>query len=261
MNSRRTATRLLGALVAAVLVVIVLALAARHDRLALRLRAVRILRASRAAYAACATYEDDGRMETTFRGKSGHSQVTKFRTAFAGPDHLRFAYLDLSTEYFPARLTELIADETGVRTATSWQGNVRRKQESSLTAAAGALAGVSHGLTAAILPMLPSGIDGGGASLDMTDAVDVGTEDVDREPCDVIEGIRRSTHVRIWIARHGSLIRRVTEDTTLSEDQLRAEVDAPNVTAGGLSTFVDTTFHPRCGGAIDPRDLRESDSL
>jgi hypothetical protein len=32
-------------------------------------------------------------------------------------------------------------------------------------------------------------------------------------------------------------------------------VDVPDVTADGLSFFVDTTFHPRCGGAVDARAL------
>jgi hypothetical protein len=258
--SRRTATRLLGACGVAALV-IALALATRHDRLLVRLQAMRIIRGSRAAYAACVTYEDDGRLETTFRGKGAHIQVTKFRTTFAGPGRLRFAYLDLATEYFAPRLTQLIADETGVRTATSWLGDVSREQEDSVSAAAGALGGVSHGLTGAVLPMLRTGIYGLGDSLDMTDAVRVTTEDVEGESCDVVEGVRGTTRVRIWIASRDSLIRRITEDTTLTEDQLRTEVGALNATAGGLSFSVDTIFRPRCGGAIDGRSLQESDSL
>jgi hypothetical protein len=222
---------------------------------------MRTIRGSRAAYSACATYEDDSRVETTFRGKGAHVQVTKFRTTFAGPGRLRFAYLDLATEYFPPRLTQLIADGTGVRTATSWLGDVTREQEGSVSAAAGALVGVSHGLTGAVLPMLRTGIYELGDSLDITDAVRVETEDVDGESCDVVEGVRGTTRVRIWIASRDSFIRRITEETTLSEDELRAEVGAPNATAGGLSFFADTIFHPRCGGAIDPRALQESDSL
>jgi hypothetical protein len=272
--------RLLSALAVAAFVVVALALATRHDRLLARLRAMRIIRGSRAAYAACATYEDDGRLETTFRGEAAHIQVTKFRTTFAGPGRLRFAYLDLATEYFPPRLTQLIADETGVRSATSWLGEVSREQEGSISAAAAAFGGVSQGLTGAILPMLRTGIDGLGDSLDMTDAVRVPNEDVEGESCDVVEGVRGTTRVRIWIASRDSFIRRITEDTTLSEDELRATgaslperlhnparsdcdaaVGAPNATADGLSFFVDTIFHPRCGGAVDPRALQESDSL
>ncbi len=238
------------------------------------LKARRIIAASRAAYATCATYEDNGTSETTFRSDAGHTETTRFRTAFAGAGAVRFAYADLATEHHSEWLTQLIADDTGVRVVKSWTGESRG--EGSLNRAVGVMTGVSHGLSTAILPLLPSQIRGTRDALDVENPRFVGMEDVEGQPCDVIEGVHRSERVRVWIARQDSLIRRMTRDRVLSEEELRsrlarvperlrtvpsecdAAVDPDTAVEGGLSTYQDTRLHPHCGGSIEPGALRQS---
>lgn len=48
-----------------------------------------IIARSRAAYAACATYADEGTIDTAFRGKHQFLNQVVFRTAFAGPNAVR----------------------------------------------------------------------------------------------------------------------------------------------------------------------------
>jgi hypothetical protein len=82
-------------------------------------------------------------------------------------------------------------------------------------------------------------------------------------------------HIRIWIGRNDALIHRISEDTVLSYDQLRAVnakadtllreagIEPMFVDSGfenrGLSTFTITTFHPKCGKAVDLEALQLTD--
>jgi len=139
-----------------------------------------------------------------------------------------------------------------------------------------ALAGVSKGLTRAILPLLPTGLDCGRTWLDVPSPELAGTEQVDGETCDVLEGTARggTERVRISVGRSDSLIHRISEDTVLSADAVRSMNAAADAVmreagftlefdsgreAGGLSTFEITTFHPRCGRPIGIDALRLTD--
>jgi hypothetical protein len=243
-------------------------------------RARRILADSRAAYAACDTYEDDGTYDIVFRGDAGFHEETEFRTVVAGPNAMRFAYRDLPTEFQPARLTQLIASDAGVLVYAPWSKEPETPR--SLSAAIGALRGVSHGLTGAVLPLLPIGVDASSA-LSMHDARVVGSEEIDGTTCDVIEAKRGrgrpevTEHLRIWIAQTDSLIRRFSEDLVESAEEVRqinaararalreagiAESDLVVVNPGEempMTTFSTVTFHPKCNEPVAPLSLRATD--
>jgi hypothetical protein len=65
-----------------------------------------ILAGSRAAYAACSTYEDRGTYDNAFRDDAGFMQETEFHTLVDGPRAVRFSYRDLADRFQPDRLTE-----------------------------------------------------------------------------------------------------------------------------------------------------------
>jgi hypothetical protein len=250
-------------------------------------QARRIIADSRAAYAACDTYEDDGTYDMVFRGDAGFSQETEFRTVVAGPGAIRLAYRDLPTEFHDAKLTQLIASDSGVLVYNPWSDEP--ETVGSLSLAIGALRGVSHGLSGAVLPLLPIGVDTPDA-LSMHDARVVGTEEIDGTTCDVIEGERRygplalPARVRIWIAQDDSLIRRLSEDNVRSAEDSRklaavrppmpdsivemsreagvSEADIEGLRSrmeGPLSTFDTITFHPKCNEPVAPLSLRATD--
>jgi len=243
-------------------------------------QARRIIADSRAAYAACDTYEDDGTYDSVFRGEAGFSEETEFHTAVAGPGAIRFAYRDLPTEFGHAGLAQLVASDSGVLFYDPWGNEPERMQ--SLDDAVGAFMGVSKGLTGSVLPLLPLGLTYKGA-LYVHDARVVGTEEIDGTMCDVIDAVRRygplrlPENVRIWIAQSDSLIRRLSADAVQSATegrQMRDLVTAELREAGvwevlfdsmpvpsteALSTFETTTFHPKCNEPIAPESLRATD--
>ena len=112
-------------------------------------KARRIIADSRAAYAACDTYEDDGTYDLVFRGDAGFSEETEFHTAVAGPNAIRFAYRGMPTQFGGAKLTQLVADDAGVLIYDPWSHEPLNG--GSLSLAIGGLRGVSHGLQGAVL--------------------------------------------------------------------------------------------------------------
>jgi hypothetical protein len=250
-------------------------------------QARRIIADSRAAYAACDTYEDDGKYDIVFRGDAGFSDEMEFHTAVAGPGAIRFAYRDLPTEFQDARFTQLVINDAGVLDYDPGEHEPERMQ--SLDAALGALMGVSHGLTGAVIPLLPIGVDMPGA-IDVYDARVVGAEEIDGTMCDVIDAVRRygpfdaTEHVRIWIAETDSLIRRLSEDLVQSEDDTRqlgatrarerealdrflreagvsdGEIEVVHsAIETPITTFSTVTFHPRCNEPVRPGALLATD--
>jgi len=87
---------------------------------AARQLAAKVIAASRAAYAACGTYEDIGTYDVLFRGHPEVRTRIEFHSAFAGPRAIRFAYRGAPFDPQPARLSQLIVDDAGVRTMVPW---------------------------------------------------------------------------------------------------------------------------------------------
>lgn len=234
----------------------------------------RVITRSRAAYAACTPYEDEGTVDTAFRGENQFLEQVVFRTVFAGPNAVRMAYQELPGEFGRGRLTQVIVNDAGAESVGPWNEAPQRLE--TLEGAMNGLAGVSHGLTRAILPLLPTGSHDGHTWLDVPSPVFTGIEEVDGETCDVLEAMARggTERVRISIGRNDSLIHRISEDTFLSGDAVRSmiagaddvmreagldlEMDSDR-DAGELSTFEITTFHPRCGRPIAIEALRLTD--
>jgi len=227
---------------------------------------------SRAAYAACTTYEDEGTLDTAFRGEHQFLEQVAFHTVFAGPNAVRVAYRRLPGEFNDEQLTQVIVDDAGAESVGPWDTKPRRLEN--LEHAVASFAGVSNGLTADILPLLPAGLKGIHTWLDVPTPELAGTEDVDGETCDVLEATDRGMHLRISIGQSDSLIRRVSRDLVLSVDAVRSMhttaaalvrdagltlEDDSDREAGGLSTFTITTFHPRCGRPIGVDALRLTD--
>jgi len=255
------------------------------------LEATRIIAASRAAYAACRTYEDDGTYSLVFRGRGQRGEKT-FHTAFAGPNAIRFAYVEEDGPPQPARFYELVADGAGVRAKVPWAA--QPETQKSLEIGIAGFTGISGGLAVAILPLLPSGLRTLNA-LDVSEPRLTGQAEVDGAPCDVLGGIadtangRSGPRVQVWIARSDSLIRRVVADLVQTAEDLRRMADelerhwpedeASMRDAGEtdahiaqrhaflqqarafspISTFKTTTYHPRCNQPIAPEALRATD--
>ena len=252
-------------------------------------QARRIIADARAAYTACDTYEDDGKYDIVYRGDAGFSEETEFHTAVAGPDAIRFAYRDLPTQFGDSVFTQLVASDAGVLSFMPWQHEPERAQ--SLDEAVGGLMGVSHGLSRAVLPLLPIGLTGPSA-LDVTDPLYSGAEEIDGTMCDRIEGVERRddgtvrVHVRLWIARDDGLIRQRSEDDVWNADDARqvqmsgeaVESTALQLREAGLpeaaiqkileiehsarpplSTFATVTYHARCNEPVSPESLRATD--
>jgi len=224
-----------------------------------------------------------------FRGDAGFPQETEFHTAVAGRDSIRFAYRDRPDRFTEARFTQLIASDAGVVSYGPWGTEPKRMQ--SLDEAVGTLRGVSHGLTAEVLPLLPLGLSGVKNALDVAEPRISGTEEIDGTMCDVIEAVRplashsNPLHRRIWIAQSDSLIRRLTDDDVMTdEDTRRLNAGRPLISesivvmmreAGvdesaierlraqakkPLSTFSTVTFHPRCNEPVRPETLLATDA-
>jgi hypothetical protein len=240
--------------------------------------AKRIIAASKAAYAACKTYEDIGKLDEWDRNPGGAHNVIEFRTAFAGPHALRFAYRQRHEAVFGERLTQVVADDGGTQVMHS-EGRPPRSVNS-LGVIYG-LASVSRGLSTAIIPLLPAGVPRSEWFhnwLDLQGWSVTGHGDLDGTGCDKLEAAyRRGTlHVQLWIAQSDSLLRRVVEDAVQDEeDELRATVEwrraqtFPSRNDDGdaslahrhqpLNTFSVTTYHPRCNQPIAPEALRATD--
>jgi hypothetical protein len=155
-----------------------------------------------------------------------------------------------------------------------------RLQES-LSAAVVTLAGVSSGLSVAILPLLQAGIDARSA-LDVTEPRLTGHDEIEGTICDRLEGARcdscgdAGAHVQIWIARTDSMIRRVVEDFVVNpDDRSWATMEASMRDAGAsdaqiarihelskkpFSTLETVTYHPRCNETIAPEALQAKDA-
>ncbi|MGH7434634.1 MAG: hypothetical protein ACRENE_03090 [Polyangiaceae bacterium] len=235
----------------------------------------KVIARSRAAYAACDTYEDDGTIDDAFRGKRTFLDQVVFHTVFAGSNAVRLTYRQLADQYHPEKVTQLVVDDAGAKLMLPW--DKRPEGNRSLKGAAVELAGVSKGLTLAILPLLSSDLLPGQTSLDLPKPELVESDNVDGETCDVIEATTRdgTDHVRVFIGRNDSLIHRISTDTVLSADAIRTErananevlreagLDVETDMLGnepeGLSTFEVTTFHPRCGRPVAPDALRMTD--
>ena len=196
--------------------------------------ATRILTGSRAAYAACATYEDDGVFDIWSAGWGFHETGT-FRTVFAGPQALRFAYRQWTPPGSRAFWLQVVADDAGVRFTI---GPDQRAQEAkSLNQGIAALTGVSHGLAAFVTALLPTGVRARPV-LDVSDARVVTYGDLDGTTCDLIDAMWAGYREQLWIARSDSLIRRVVLEV-------------------GSVTTAD--YRPRCNQPIAPDALRGSD--
>jgi hypothetical protein len=239
----------------------------------------RILADSRAAYSACDTYEDDGTHDTAFRRDSGYSEQMAFRTAFAGPNAIRFAYSEEASEFSRATLTQLIANDGGVSILAT--GDEPDRPES-VEMGVATLTGVSSGVAADVLPLLLVRTEIPGA-LGVHEPRAVGTDDIEGVLCDVIEGVRgreprpdsSSPLVRMWIGHDDSLIRRITSDYLETEaDRRRNNEELEQMASEGgmseverrvlrsrpeFSTFSVTTFHPRCNEEVPAASLRPTD--
>jgi hypothetical protein len=247
-----------------------------------------LLADSRAAYAACDTYEDDGVYDIAFRGDAGQHTEADFHTVFAGPNAIRFAYRDKADRFFPDTFTQIVVNDAGVQTTLPWES--KPETDASLASAVGALRGVSYGLVAAVIPLLRSGVDAPSA-LDVSEPRLAGPEVIDGTLCDVIEAVEPRSdgttrvHIRIWIARKDGLVRRRSGDDVWNEDDARrvmrsreeVEAMASRLRDAGLpesviehvrehlqkveplSTFSTVTYHPRCNEPIAPEALWATD--
>jgi hypothetical protein len=251
-------------------------------------KASAVIAASRAAYLACRTYEDDGTLDTVFRGDSGHHVEKQFHTAFAGPNAVRFAYREADDEFGHGEFFQLIATDAGAYVYVPW-GDAGAEQESSLGAAVASFAGISSRLSVYILPLLPSELRLRGA-LDLPEPRADGSEEIDGVLCDRIDAVERradgtpKSRLRVWIARDDHLIRRMTEDEVENQDdRRRAEAEHPETLAkleavlaeagvsseeidklrrhdsDPLNTFDTVTYHPMCNRPIAPQALRVTD--
>jgi len=241
---------------------------------------------SRAAYAACKTYEDVGTYENVFRGGAEQRDAIDFHTVFAGPRAVRFAYRERAGRFQPESFTELVADASGVRTRL-FENHAPQHQDSLLDGV-WALQGVSRKLSAAIIPLLPSGVKHWNV-LAFTGARLTGQDEVDGKSCDVVEGLMNDgvqpggPHVQVWIAQSDSLVRRVVEDWVQNDAEMvesatdmakhlpdleaimrdagRSDAEIAESLASlsrpreRLSTFSTTTYHPKCNQPIAPESL------
>jgi hypothetical protein len=231
-----------------------------------------VIARSRAAYAACTTYEDEGTKDTVFRGEDQSLRQFVFRTAFVGPNALRLAYRELPDEFQPEMFTQLIVNDGGVEAVDPLLREPRRFEN--LENAVATFGG--EGLTEAILPLLPAGITHVHTWLDVPSPELAGTEVIDGETCDVVEAteLGGTEHVRISIGRSDSLIHRVSEDEVQSAEEVRSmmarayevlrdagfDVEVHSDPGdGGDSSFTITTFHPRCGRPVGLDALRLTD--
>jgi hypothetical protein len=259
--------------------------------------ATKILAGSRAAYAACRTYEDTGTHDSLDRADPHDREIIDFHTVFAGPHALRFAYRWRSSRQ-QGDLTQLFADATGFRSIIMDYGHTRPDQDDSLGGALGAQRGTSRGLTTAIIPLLTFA-DGMESDLDLVqDARWMGEEDVGGTACDAIEGSEHlgtrpvATHIKVWIARSDALIRQVTRDLVETEayrawsetmmahawasreatmraflrDAGRSDAEIESTVEDWRmprfplrSPFTTITYHPRCNQPISPEALRATD--
>jgi len=247
--------------------------------------ATRIIAASRAAYAACRTYDDTGTYETLVRTGPEYRENIDFRTAFAGPHALRLAYRESATQWRPARVTQLIADASGVWLKDPWDSRPRNAR--SLATVYG-LAGVSRGIAPSIVPLLPSGVpwsDWYSHWSDLRNLRVTGNGEADGTPCDILEAVDQQgmLHVQLWIARSDSLLRRKVVDyvqTAAERARRKAEeahavlrvVRVPRADWSDAdiaeyraaeerlySSFSTTNYHPRCNEPIAPEALRATD--
>lgn len=216
-----------------------------------------VLAVSRAAYSACRTYADEGAWDTVHGGESHHWLET-FRTAFAGPNRLRFTW---------GRGDQLIVSDAGV----SDDGVKQIEHDWALARLIRAPAGWGT----SVIPLLPIGLEfeDGTSTLDLDDPRAVGIENVDGETCDVVEGLRprerdegRShRQVKMWISQRDHLVRRFTEDffmpaaevRVMNERLIREGAMKPRLDDAGrskseddLSSFEVVIFHPRCNEPI-----------
>jgi hypothetical protein len=190
-----------------------------------------------------------------FRADAGFTRTKEFRTVFAGPGAIRFAYRELPSEFNPEEFNQLVVGDAGTYSYSFHAAAPERG--GSLEMAVAGMTGISGGLVIDILPLLQTGLSVPSA-LDMEDARVIGAEDVDGTPCDIIEAVSRPAapeHVRVWIAQSDSLIRRLSEDDVVPAEELRkmGSSDDPH------STFTTVTFHPKCNEPVAPESLRATD--
>lgn len=114
-----------------------------------------IIARSRAAYAACTTYEDQGTVDIASRGKHPHLEQIVFRTVFAGPQAVRIANRELPGEFNGEMLTQVIVNDAGAESVGPFSDKPDNLEN--LEGAMSAMGGVSGGLTTDILPLLSNG--------------------------------------------------------------------------------------------------------
>lgn len=192
-----------------------------------------ILARSRAAYAACDTYEDDGVFVETFRARWRPPETGTFRTAFAGPHAFRFM-LHKVPDSVPF-WTQIVADDSGVR---YWlRPGEKEHRAKSLDLGIASLLGTSDFL-AVFIPALLRVDAHARTLLDVSDPRVTTYGDLDGTTCDLIDATWASRRIQLWIARTDSLLRRVV-----------LEID--------FLTMAD--YHPRCNQPVAPEALRATD--
>ena len=177
-------------------------------------------------YVSCRTYQDTGEVTavlvTGARPWNRTTQKMRFRTVFSRPDRLLFEYRDVGLGPESEWNREVIWG--GATSACSWSTlKPGVSSHKNITHAAGALAGVSHGVSASIPYMLFSAEPRYSCLPDPSTASVVGTGDVEGRACTKIEGILRGRRRAVaWIENASSLLLKL-ESEMVSDDESRMQ--------------------------------------
>lgn len=199
------------------------------------LTADQLLQKMATTYAAASSYEDKGVISTVFTGRGAHTANLMFETAFVRNKRFRFEYRE-DHEFHGQVLgsQDYVIWSDFSHTYTRWSVKPGVEDDGAdIGGALAAAAGVSHGATMRIPPLLLPGI-GAGAVFRLEAPALQGQETVDGHSCWRVTGrTRRGDPVALWIDADLYVLRRFvtshhfatfdTETTT----QLEPQIDQP----------------------------------
>ena len=178
------------------------------------------------AYVSCRAYQDTGEATTVFvmgpRPWNRETKKLRFRTVFTRPDRLLFEYREVGLGPESEWRREVIwGGAAGARSWSTLKPSVAAHP--TITHAAGALAGVSHGVSTSIPYMLFSAEPRYSCLPDPSTAKLVGRDEVEGRACTKIEGILRGRRRAVaWIEDSSGLLLKL-ESEMVSDDESRRQ--------------------------------------
>lgn len=188
--------------------------------------AAQILQKMREIYASCATYLDEGRVETVFvRGEEVRNVVKNFKTAYVRPDHFYFEYSE--QEVIEMAAVSAVRDDRYVIWAKSggvstwWTVKPEIRRWDNVKEAVSAARGVSSATSTRTSSMLIPEVKWE-ALLHVTSAGVVGEETLDGVKCWRIDVHTKHDEFLVWIDCERHLLMQVYEENEFNDFSTRS---------------------------------------